>query len=467
LQVHLAETTADRCRATVDRLGAWTRAGLSKRETTQVEAHLDECERCRVLAAELADVNGALRAVVAPLVLGVTATAGYLASTATAAKAATVAVVGTTTGAGGSAGAAGALPRQLLGVTASVSALAAAVAIALTAGSGGGQIPAAQAVPPPPAVTRTHPQPAPPAPQQPAPRPPAPPSPVPAPQPAQPHTPPPAPTPQPGPPLLVPTMPSGFSLTPGDQPRDLPITVRNAGESAAPPPAVTLALPPGIRSVGGASSLTGRRLVTLDGPADRPVICPAGTGVVACAGTEALPAGGSVTFVFRMQATSDAQGGVVTGTVSAGAGLTVNVEVAVDLRPARDDLELTATRAAQVIWDPRVDIVAVNRSSGASTLRLTVEATEDIAVVSARADCDQRRRQVICTAELAPGERFRVSVWAFGLPHRGGSVHVSATTGSAAKSVDVPFAAHQGAFPDEVPSGPAGEPSDRPRGGRR
>ena len=68
LQVHLAETTAGRCRATADKLGAWTRGGLSKRETAQVESHLDECERCRALAAELADVNGGLR-VVATLVL--------------------------------------------------------------------------------------------------------------------------------------------------------------------------------------------------------------------------------------------------------------------------------------------------------------------------------------------------------------------------------------------------------------
>jgi RNA polymerase sigma factor (sigma-70 family) len=57
LQVHLAETTETRCRATVERLGAWTRSGLAKREKAQVEAHLDDCERCRTLAAELADVN--------------------------------------------------------------------------------------------------------------------------------------------------------------------------------------------------------------------------------------------------------------------------------------------------------------------------------------------------------------------------------------------------------------------------
>jgi RNA polymerase sigma factor (sigma-70 family) len=64
LQVHLAntqfvDTQAGRCRATVDKLGPWTRGGLCKRETTQVLKHLDECARCRMLAAELADVNGA------------------------------------------------------------------------------------------------------------------------------------------------------------------------------------------------------------------------------------------------------------------------------------------------------------------------------------------------------------------------------------------------------------------------
>jgi RNA polymerase sigma factor (sigma-70 family) len=73
LQVHLAETrtgaTAKRCRTTTEKLGAWTRGSLSKRETAQVEAHLDECDRCRALAAELADVNGGLRDV-ATQVLG-------------------------------------------------------------------------------------------------------------------------------------------------------------------------------------------------------------------------------------------------------------------------------------------------------------------------------------------------------------------------------------------------------------
>ncbi|WP_460401118.1 sigma-70 family RNA polymerase sigma factor, partial [Actinophytocola sediminis] len=96
LQVHLAEVTDSHCRAAAERLGAWTRAGLAKRERAQVEAHLDGCARCRALAEELADVNGALRVFVAPLVLGAGAV-GYL----------TVAKVGVLVAAARSAGAGG------------------------------------------------------------------------------------------------------------------------------------------------------------------------------------------------------------------------------------------------------------------------------------------------------------------------------------------------------------------------
>ncbi len=135
LQVHLADTTAGRCRATAELLGAWTRGGLSRRAAVQVETHLDHCARCRALAAELADVNAGLR-VVAVLVLGAGAT-GYLAATAKTAGG-TAAVVGT----GGSSGVAvGSLSHQFTGVGASVAALAAAVVIAVI-GSGGQSIPA-------------------------------------------------------------------------------------------------------------------------------------------------------------------------------------------------------------------------------------------------------------------------------------------------------------------------------------
>ena len=78
-QAHVVRDPAESCRATVAKLEAWTQDGLSKRDSVQVEAHLDGCADCQALTAELADVNGALRAVIAPLVLGVGAT-GYLAA---------------------------------------------------------------------------------------------------------------------------------------------------------------------------------------------------------------------------------------------------------------------------------------------------------------------------------------------------------------------------------------------------
>jgi RNA polymerase sigma factor (sigma-70 family) len=150
VQVHLTGSVSDGCRACAERLGAWTRDGLSKRERAQVESHLDECEGCRALAAELADVNGGLRAIIAPIVLG-GAALGYLAtigaakaSAATAAAAGAAAAGAAAAGgkAGAAAGAAAAGPRQFAGVAASGTAVVAAVIIALTAG-GGTQFPAA------------------------------------------------------------------------------------------------------------------------------------------------------------------------------------------------------------------------------------------------------------------------------------------------------------------------------------
>src|SRR6476660_9794862 len=103
LQAHLAETAAEQCRSTVERLGAWTRGGLSKRETQQVDAHLKTCDRCRALAAELEEVNAGLRGLLAPLLLG-GAAAGYL---ATLGPVAPLAAPGTLVAGAGAAGAAG------------------------------------------------------------------------------------------------------------------------------------------------------------------------------------------------------------------------------------------------------------------------------------------------------------------------------------------------------------------------
>lgn len=80
LQAHLAESAEDDCRYTVERLGAWARDGLAKREKAKVQEHLHGCARCSALSGELVDVNSGLRAIIAPLVLGAPFVAGYLAS---------------------------------------------------------------------------------------------------------------------------------------------------------------------------------------------------------------------------------------------------------------------------------------------------------------------------------------------------------------------------------------------------
>ncbi len=104
LQAHLADTAAERCRATVERLGGWARGGLSRREKAQVDAHLSECDRCRALAAELAEINTSLRGLLAPLLLG-GAAAGYL---ATLGPVGALTQLGALSGAAGSVGVAGA-----------------------------------------------------------------------------------------------------------------------------------------------------------------------------------------------------------------------------------------------------------------------------------------------------------------------------------------------------------------------
>ncbi len=135
LQAHLAETAVDRCRTTVERLGSWTRGGLSKRETTQVDAHLAECDRCRELAAELNEVNHGLRGLLAPLVLG-GAAAGYLATLGPIVPLAAPGAIlaGTAGGAGGGAGgAAGA-------GTAGAGSAAGAGSVGAGAGAGAGTV---------------------------------------------------------------------------------------------------------------------------------------------------------------------------------------------------------------------------------------------------------------------------------------------------------------------------------------
>ena len=78
LSAHLRETDEATCRWVTENLGSYVRKGLSRRDSTKIDAHLRECRSCTAMYLELAEVNSNLAGVIAPLLLGGLA-AGYLA----------------------------------------------------------------------------------------------------------------------------------------------------------------------------------------------------------------------------------------------------------------------------------------------------------------------------------------------------------------------------------------------------
>jgi RNA polymerase sigma factor (sigma-70 family) len=71
LQAHVNDLAAeDGCRWTAERLGAYSRRTLARRERDRVEEHLTTCLKCPVVVAELEGVAGSLQAALLPLVLG-------------------------------------------------------------------------------------------------------------------------------------------------------------------------------------------------------------------------------------------------------------------------------------------------------------------------------------------------------------------------------------------------------------
>ncbi|WP_051191983.1 sigma-70 family RNA polymerase sigma factor [Microbacterium luticocti] len=77
VQAHLRSVAdGSPCQWTIERLGAYSRGGLGKRDRAKVDRHLHDCARCAIVAAEAKDVSDRLALVLLPLVLG-TGAAGY------------------------------------------------------------------------------------------------------------------------------------------------------------------------------------------------------------------------------------------------------------------------------------------------------------------------------------------------------------------------------------------------------
>ncbi|MGP4021114.1 sigma-70 family RNA polymerase sigma factor [Saccharopolyspora sp. 5N708] len=456
LQVHLgqldaAESGVEQCRAAVDRLGAWTRSGLSRRETAQVEAHLDGCDRCRALAAELADVNGALRAIIAPLVLGASAT-GYLATSSSGASAA---AAGTTTGASGAVNAASAGPRQAVTAGVATAVLAAAVAIAMTAGSDQ-PAPLADAPPPPPAVVSPTPAPPPPAPPRRTPSPQTPEQP-----PQTPGAPPPAPPPTSAV-LNAAGLGAPIQLVAGGDPVALPIKVRNTGSAPSEPVNATLNLPRGVTAAlptavqSGPAPTTPQRVTSVrtQAPGAPSVRCTSRPGTITCATDRGLQPGETFVFDFRIRADETATGGEITGSIVAGTAIQLRLPVvAVVVRPPTpvDEVDVETSSWNHTPWlQSRIDINVRNTGTSTGRAEAVARLPEGVRATGIPPECEVRpvdERRISCSAELAPGKSFEGRLWLTTLPEypwpgepvdgriiREVTIPVSATLGSASDS---------------------------------
>jgi RNA polymerase sigma factor (sigma-70 family) len=315
LQAHVTRSPSERCRATAAKLGSWAREGLSRRETAQVEAHLDKCALCRELAAELADVNRTLRGTIAPLILGA-GTAGYLAAAAGKAGAA-VSIVATSAS----------VAPPLLSAAASTVAITVAVVAGMTtapptiAPSAIGPPAASSVVGTPVAPTRTTASPG------------SAPSSAAATVPSATGTGTVAPQGPSGTTGAVPSLtsdaPSTFALSTGGPATKLPITIRNTGSAPAPVLTLTLSLPDGLKVVGPGENLLGAPLLGLNSAAEQKVSCPAGKATVTCTSQKALAPGDSVTFVFRLRAGPKSADGTITATTTLAPPLRIAIPVTV------------------------------------------------------------------------------------------------------------------------------------------
>ncbi len=77
LQMHVSRARRE-CQTVAAMLGGYVRGALSRRDARQVDEHLSHCADCEASRGELDAINGSMRGVLAPVILG-GAAAGYMA----------------------------------------------------------------------------------------------------------------------------------------------------------------------------------------------------------------------------------------------------------------------------------------------------------------------------------------------------------------------------------------------------
>ncbi|GAA1566843.1 hypothetical protein GCM10009678_57190 [Actinomadura kijaniata] len=252
-----AVTVDARCRPVLDKLGAYVRDGLARRDARRIEEHLDDCARCQAIHAELVDVNTTLREALGPVVLG-TAGVAYLA----AAKAG---VAG-----GGIFGWFRHLPkRQQQALGAGAAGLAIMVGTALAMVPTGGKKPITPAARPPvaapPAPKPQPPEPRPPRPRPPEPKPPEQKPPKPSPRPNAPR---PAPPPPPERPARLTASIGAVGTLLRQQTGIVAMAVRNDGTGRSENVVADVDLPPDVAYRGAASGRNSAAFTPLRPPGD-------------------------------------------------------------------------------------------------------------------------------------------------------------------------------------------------------
>jgi RNA polymerase sigma factor (sigma-70 family) len=131
LQAHVNDRRVPpECRWTTERMGEYSRGGLTPRARERFDDHLAGCTRCSILVEELDNLSGRLAAILFPLVLGGTAGSGLLAELLTRPSAPEPSSV-----ASGSAAGASSASRLLSGHGRTVLVATSAAAVVIAAGS--------------------------------------------------------------------------------------------------------------------------------------------------------------------------------------------------------------------------------------------------------------------------------------------------------------------------------------------
>jgi hypothetical protein len=285
----------------------------------------------------------------------------------------------------------------------------------------------------------------------------------------------PAAPPAPGQPTLHASGPGQtITLTPGGGPVDVPISASNSGTGPSGPINATLNLPPGVSALAPGQtaapnqpnqphpaadtwtlpSLQQLREQAATGQLPQ-VDCPAGTGTVTCAGPSSLQPGQSVVLMYRLAAAKGTSGGTITGTVTAGGSMTVQITVDVAVPPppppppAEDDISLYAVEIPG--WQappwlpswilpfdkyPSIDITARNTGTSTKTIEVDLDRTATLVSTWGGMTCAGGNQSTDCTstAAIPPDKTVHLRVRLYG-GHRFDSVTVTGVLGSASRQV--------------------------------